>query len=211
MGPFVSAFLLGIAFCAPPGVVFAEATRRGLARGFQPALLVELGSLIGDAVWAVVALAGAALIVQHAPVRVALGVAGALLLGYLAFRALADAWSGHEASKVPEAGAASGGKGDFATGAMLSLANPFAIAFWVSVGGAMAIAADGEPAARDFVRFFSGFMSGALLWCFFIAAVIAGGRRFVTPNLLRAINLACGLALAYFASSLLGKVFGLSF
>lgn len=49
----LSAILLGLAFCAPPGAVTAEAIRRGVARGFGAALGIELGSLIGDAVWAI--------------------------------------------------------------------------------------------------------------------------------------------------------------
>ena len=61
---FVSAFGVGLAFCAPPGVITAEALRRGLSRGFWSALLLELGSLIGDAAWAALALTGAALLVE---------------------------------------------------------------------------------------------------------------------------------------------------
>ncbi len=57
---FVSAFGLGLAFCAPPGAVTAEALRRGLERGFWSVLLLELGSLVGDATWAALALFGAA-------------------------------------------------------------------------------------------------------------------------------------------------------
>ena len=49
---FFAAFGLGLAFCAPPGAVTAEAVRRGLSRGFRAALLLELGSLVGDAFWA---------------------------------------------------------------------------------------------------------------------------------------------------------------
>jgi len=73
---FLSAFGLGIAFCAPPGAITAEALRRGLARGFRPALLLELGSLIGDAAWAALALAGAAIVVQNRAIQIVLGAAG---------------------------------------------------------------------------------------------------------------------------------------
>jgi len=65
----VSAVALGIAFSAPAGAVSAEVWRRGLAGGFRPAFLVEAGSLVGDAVWAIVALAGAAFIVESAAGR----------------------------------------------------------------------------------------------------------------------------------------------
>src|SRR2546423_3713334 len=81
---FLSAFGLGLAFCAPPGAVTAEALRRGLARGFRPALLMQLGSLIGDAPWAALALTGAAWLAQPSALRGVLrgaGAPGPLLLG----------------------------------------------------------------------------------------------------------------------------------
>ncbi len=46
---FVSAVVLGIAFCAPPGVVTAESLRCGLRGGFRPVILIQAGSLVGDA------------------------------------------------------------------------------------------------------------------------------------------------------------------
>ncbi len=49
---FLAALLFGFAFNVSPGAVFSETLRRGLTGGFRPALLVQLGSLIGDAVWA---------------------------------------------------------------------------------------------------------------------------------------------------------------
>ncbi len=52
---FVSAVVLGIAFCAPPGVVTAESVRCGLRGGFRPVMLIQVGSLVGDATWATIA------------------------------------------------------------------------------------------------------------------------------------------------------------
>ncbi len=50
-----TAFALGIAFRAPPGPVNAEAGRRGLHRGFRGAFLTEVGALVGDTAWAILA------------------------------------------------------------------------------------------------------------------------------------------------------------
>jgi chemosensory pili system protein ChpE/L-lysine exporter family protein LysE/ArgO len=61
---FVAAFLLGLLFNAAPGAVFAETVRQGVRGGFRPALSVQLGSLAGDALWAVLGLAGVGLLVQ---------------------------------------------------------------------------------------------------------------------------------------------------
>ena len=41
-GLALAAFGLGLALCAPPGVVFAETVRRGLGRGVRAALGVQM-------------------------------------------------------------------------------------------------------------------------------------------------------------------------
>ena len=94
-GLALAAFGLGLALCAPPGVVFAETVRRGLGRGFRAALGVQMGSLVGDGTWAALALGGAALLAQQWLLRLVLGAVGVTLLLYLALKALRDAWRPH--------------------------------------------------------------------------------------------------------------------
>ncbi len=195
---FVSAFGVGLAFCAPPGAVTAEALRRGLSRGFWSALLLELGSLLGDAAWAAFALAGAALLVEQVAVRVLLSLVGVGFLLRLAWAALRAARSGGAPQASDRLLV-----GDFASGALLSLANPLAVAFWLGVGGTMVTFGVAEPGRTHFAVFFAGFMLAATLWCFAVAAVIAWGRRWLTPRLFRAINLLCALALGSFGMRLL--------
>jgi len=195
---FLAAFGLGIAFSAPPGMVTALAVQRGLAHGFGAALSVELGSLIGDAAWALVALAGAAYLTQNPIVRVAMGTGGAALLLWLAWRALQSAVGKPRPRATPPALS-----GSFATGAVISLSNPFAVAFWLGVGGSLISGGDAHPRPAHYVAFFSGFMMAAILWCFFLSALVTWGRRFVTPRFFRWVSLGCGVALSYFAARLL--------
>src|SRR5262249_17316087 len=92
---FATAFGMGLAFCGPPGAVFAEASRRGAARGFAAALTVEFGSLIGDTIWAVLGLSGAGLLLQQLPaVHRSLAAGGAVLLAWLGVVAMRDMWHG---------------------------------------------------------------------------------------------------------------------
>ena len=53
---FALAFGLGLVLNAAPGPVFAETVRQGTRGGFRLALAVQLGSLVGDGVWALVGL-----------------------------------------------------------------------------------------------------------------------------------------------------------
>jgi threonine/homoserine/homoserine lactone efflux protein len=195
---FLSAFGLGIAFFATPGAVTAQLLRRGLQRGFLSALSLQLGALVGVVLWSVIALIGAAMLVQNALVRLILGVVGVLLLLQLMWLALRDAYRG----KALEA-KSSNVRGDFALGAALSLANPLPIAFWLSIGSTVISAGKASLDPQNLLVFFVGFLSSALLWCFFMAGLIAWGQRFVSPLFFRLVNLTCGLALGFFALKLL--------
>lgn len=192
------AFALGIAACAPPGVVTVEAVRRGIHRGFAGALLLELGSLVGDAAWAGLALSGTAYLATSRWASIGLGAVGVLLLLRFAAGAMRDAWTG----AMPQSSAAPAG-GDFVTGAVLSLSNPFQIAFWLGLGGTVAVLtrAHRDPAAP--ALFFGAFMLAAFLWCFFFAAMVAWGRRFLSGTFYRWVNVLCSAALIYFALGLL--------
>lgn len=197
MSLFISSFILAIAFCAPPGVVAAETIRRGFARGFWPALLVQTGSLIGDSIWAILALAGAAALIQNWIIRLVLSLLGIGFLVYLAVKAIKDAYI----ENIPESASGSE-RGDLVTGAMLSLSNPFAIAFWFSVSASIFSTVSGVPKRSDYLIFFSAFYLGLILWCLFMAVIVAWGRRFITSAFFRWVNLSCGIALGFFALQL---------
>lgn len=198
MSLFISSFLLALAFCAPPGVITAETVRRGAARGFIPALFVQFGSLVGDTTWAVIALTGLAFIVQNNIAKIILSLIGILLMLKLAWDAIKDARHGRElvADSSPSH------RGDFANGAFLSLGNPMNLVFWTGLGTTVFASISGSPQLEDFAIFFAGFLSGALLWCFIMAGLVAWGRKFVTQTFFRWVNLACGIALGFFALQL---------
>jgi threonine/homoserine/homoserine lactone efflux protein len=188
---------LGMAYAAAPGAVNTEAIRRGLAYGARSAFLVEAGSLIGDALWAALALSGVALFAQYRVIQVALGVAGGAFLLRLAWGALHEAWVGAEPGTKARAG------GDFATGTVFGLANPVALAFWSGMGSSiLTLGATG----MTFVLFVAGFFVGATLWCGGITALIGRGRHFVRPALFRWISALCGLALGFFGLRVLWTV-----
>lgn len=199
---FISSFILAIAFCAPPGVITAETVRRGTARGFVPALFVQFGSLVGDTTWAIIALTGLAFLVQNNTARVILSLIGILLMLKLAWDAAKDAREGKDLEAAPNTST----RGDFANGAVLSLGNPMNIVFWTGLGTTVFSSISGKPQPLDFAIFFAGFLSGAIVWCFVMAGLIAWGRKFVTPAFFRWVNLICAGALVFFAFQLAWKL-----
>lgn len=190
---------LGFAYAASPGAVNTECVRRGLARGFRAALMVQVGALLGDGVWAFVALAGLAALPAGGWVETTLAAIGGLFLCGLAFKALRDAWR----SRPAVAGGRSTGS-DVGTGAVFGLANPAGLAFWTGVGGGT-VATLSTAETSTYAVFVGVFLGGALLWSLGLSATVAWGRRYVGPRLFRAVDTVCGAILGWFGLRLLAS------
>jgi threonine/homoserine/homoserine lactone efflux protein len=197
MDLFLSAVWLALAICASPGAVTTQAVRNGLERGFRPALSLQIGALVGMALWSGIGLLGATLLTENRLVRVLLSILGIVLLLWLMGQALRDAMHNQPLETQP-----SRAGNDFTLGVLLSLANPIPVALWLGVGSSTIPShAPGQVAI-----FFAGLISSATLWSVLLAGLTAWGRRFVTPLLFRLVNLVCGLALGAFAVKLASNV-----
>ncbi|CAN7480234.1 LysE family translocator [Rhizobacter sp. LjRoot28] len=165
---FISAFLLGLVFNAAPGAVFAETVRQGARGGFRPAFAVQVGSLTGDALWAVLGLLGVGLVLKLRWLQLPIGLAGAAYLVWLAV----DAWrqAGREFVVAPAAGGSS--RRALKAGVTLSVTNPQNLAYWAAVGSAMGAVGVSDPTPQDYTTFFCGFMLSSLVWAFFCAYAV---------------------------------------
>lgn len=194
---FIAAFLLGLVFNAAPGAVFAETVRQGVRGGFRSALAVQIGSLVGDALWAVLGLVGIGLLLQLDWLRAPVGIAGGLYLLWLA----RDSWLAASKEFAVDAAAAVQAKKALRAGVLLSVTNPQNIAYWAALGSAMGAVGIHEPSPVDYALFFAGFMASSVVWAFFCAAVVdrlfrrAGARwARVTYKLCAAAFLALAVA-----------------
>jgi len=199
---FLAALVLSLIFCATPGAVNTQALRVGVTGGFRRAFGVEMGSIVGDMSWAVIALAGLAVIWDNDTARIVLAVIGGAFLIYLAYQGFQDARRKEIAEvEVPK------GHTDFVTGVIMSFANPFQIPFWIGIGSSSIAVIMSEPGLMDFVVFYLGYLVGAVIWGTAYSALIGHGKRYITPKLFRALSLVCALVLLYFALNLLNSTF----
>lgn len=189
----------GLAYAAAPGAVNTEAIRRGLASGARSTFLVELGSLIGDSLWMLLALTGVSLLARQPAVQFVIAIASGCFLLRMGWIALHDAWLARQSDAPGNLR-----RGDFATGAFFGLANPVGLAFWSGLGSsAIAMGATGW----GLLYFFAGFFIGASAWALAISSLLGWGRRWVRPNLFRVISALCGLFLGYLGLRLLWSAF----
>lgn len=187
--------LMGIAFAAPPGVVMAETFRCGVSRGFPAALGVQLGSLIGDATWCLLALAGVAVLVQNPLTQRVLGIVSVLFLMYLAISGIlselrARARSATDSPVQPGSCDPPKHASAFVTGMLLSLTNPWAIGFWLSLGGTLASYGAMES-GNSMALFFLSFFGTCLLFAFGMALLIGVTRKALPPTFGKWVSLAC--------------------
>ncbi|GAA2896761.1 LysE family transporter [Nonomuraea rubra] len=204
---FTLALWIGLVFNAAPGAVFSESLRRGVRGGFGPAFAVQAGSLAGDAVWAVLGLAGVGALFAVPVLRVPLTVAGCVLLAWLGLTGLRDAAFPRPGPEA--AGAVAGGRssrGAVAVGAAMSLGNPWNVVYWSGAAGAVGAVLGEDAGAGSLAVFFAGFMTSSLAWCFVSAGLIAVLRRALPPVAVRVLEAACGAALIVFAVLLAARL-----
>ncbi|MGJ4748763.1 LysE family transporter, partial [Leptospira sp. SA-E8] len=175
--------------------VFTETIRQGLRGGYRGAFLVQVGSLTGDALWAVLGLVGVGLLVQTEALRTPVALAGAAYLLWLAYDAARASMTQAPSSETlnpaePRTAGARGPAGPEATpeverqalraGVLLSITNPHNVAYWAALGSAMGAAGVSNQGWTAYAIFFTGFMVSSVVWCFICAALVA--RFFASAN-----------------------------
>ena len=197
--------MIAISFSAPPGPVTMETIRRGLRGGFSPALNVQLGSIIGDFMWFMIALIGLGQLAQIAIIRGVLALSGVGLLLYLGFCGIRDAF---RAAKLDQGGVFDTQKGAFRSGVAISIANPMAVGYWLSIGGTLVATGVAGQSSGQTATFVFGFVAGTFLWAFIMALAVRFGKRALHPSLFRVINFGCGAALMIFGITLATQMLG---
>ena len=193
---FFSAMALGFLFNAAPGAIFTESLRRGLKGGFKSALYVQFGSLVGDLIWAVIGLGGAAILFEIDAIKMPMAIFGGVLLAWLAFNSFVDA-----TKKIPSINLTlkQDDKTELMVGAALSLSNPINITYWAGMAGTIATLGVKEPTGQAFIVFLGGFMFSSIIWCFLCAGFIGFVRKAINQTGWVLINISCGTGLAYFS------------
>jgi len=164
-------FLFGWSVAWPPGPINAELMRRAVARGFAPAYAVALGAASGDALWAILAAAGAGVLLTRPAAQLALGIASTALLLVLAIVFLRGAWHGFIArnSEPPALARLDSARGGYGLGLFMSLTSPWNIGFWIAVMGRPEVAQRGLALALVVA---GSVMAGALTWCLILTSAV---------------------------------------
>lgn len=195
----LSGLWLGLVFNAAPGAVFTESLRRGIRDGFRPALAVQIGSLAGDAVWAVLGLVGAAALLTQDALRIPVTLIGCVVLAVLGVQGLIAAIRPPAPLPDLDTKPRSAMRGALAAGALMSLSNVWNVVYWAGAGGAIGSTLNPDQVTLSMIVFFLAFMTSSVAWCFIVAGFIAGLKRMVNPLWTRVIEAVSGVALIVMA------------
>lgn len=136
----VQALLLGVTYVLAPGPLIIETVRRGIWGGSRAAAAVQGGAFGGELLFALLFISGFASLLVSPELQFGLGMVGAALLVYLG---VTMARSMHSVAGQIGSGQTWNGIVNVAplrlwrhaiVGLMLTVANPYTLIFWFSVG-----------------------------------------------------------------------------
>ena len=200
-------FLLGLAIAAPVGPTSMTAIRRGLATGAWAAFWVGMGAALTDFFYIAATYAGFTPLLERVPgLKIVLYIAGALVLGRIAYGAIRDAWTGVGTPMV-----VNGNNGVAVVrerwttllllGIGITLINPATITYWLSVGGAFVAANLIERSLAGAIGAMLAIWAGSAFWFSVLAGIVGVARARIEqlPWLFRSVGLVSGLILLGFA------------
>ena len=192
---FIQAFILGLLFNATPGVVFTETIKRCINGGFFPALYVQIGSLAGDALWAILGLLGIGILLNIDILKYPLSIIGIIYLIYLAYDSFISSNVKYEKIVVSK----SIKNNALKSGVFLSITNPQNIAYWAALGSSFGALGIAEPQTSHYFIFFFGFISSSILWCFVCALAVEKIFKYTNSVIKKYIFRICTIVFLYLA------------
>jgi threonine/homoserine/homoserine lactone efflux protein len=187
MSSLAIGFGLGFFVGAQPGPVSLLCIRSVLRGAFASGIAIGAGAALIDLLYAALGLAGAATLLEITELRVAFGVVGAGVLGYIGVRTLWSAFRIRLGGELVEETATP--RRAFATAVAATASNPLTIATWAAIFAAAGATAVGDAAASA---------SGA--------ALMLGGVAFGTLTAFSALSLLVALVRGRFGPRLLATV-----
>ncbi len=199
---FVTAFLIGLSGAMMPGplltVTIVESARRGLIAG----PLIILGHTLLELALILAIIEGLSVFLSNTGVSSAIALVGGTFLLYLGFTMSRDAIRGTMvmgAVNPDETGLSDKGMHPVIAGVVISLANPYWSIWWATIGLTY-LTVSLELGNIGLASFFSGHILADLVWYTLVAAVVAGGRRFISPLVYKYIIIVCGIFLLVLGS-----------
>jgi putative LysE/RhtB family amino acid efflux pump len=192
-------FGLGFAVAAQVGPVTLLAVRSIIRGGLVIGIAMAVGVALIDSFYAAAGAAGAGVALELEPLRLALGILGALVLAAIGARTL---WSAFRVRLGGEFDDEVGSPGRALRTALAATAsNPLTIVSWAAVFAAASTAEVASSGAASALMV-GGVLVGSFTWMALLAGVLAVVRRRIGERGLRILDAASGTGILLFAAAL---------
>lgn len=198
MDLFLSGFLLSFSLCLDLGIVNVAIMKTGVERGAVPAIMIGLGSGIGDLVYASLAVVGISFLLTLPVVRWALWIGGTVVLLYLTITMTRHSFSPRHIIPEKSPDAKSPLIRDFLWGVGLALSSPSAILWFATVGGSV-IASTSLSSSASLLLFFGGFSAASNVWSVALGFLCHRAGMMMGPRLIRMFSVVSAVLFLHFA------------
>jgi len=190
----VTSFIVALSGALMPGPLLTITVGEATRRGFWAGPLIILGHGLLELTLVLLLLAGVGGWLNRPLVLGIVGLVGGGILAWMALGLL-------KASRVSRLNLAAGQTSTLHpvwTGIFMSLANPYWLIWWLTIGLGYVLFAARYGALGVFL-FFSGHILADLAWYSLVSATVAWGRNFFTDGLYRGFLAGCGGFLLLFS------------
>ena len=195
---FSNGFLLSLSLCLDIGIANIAMITLAMQRGYFHGFWLGMGTCVGDLVYALLALAGMAVLLQYEAVRWILWIGGGAMLLWFAGKMLMAAFRKASELNVSETHQYRPLLREFGRGVVLAMSSPTAILWFATVGGAL-ISRMGQHSVTATSWFLSGFFIAGMFWTCVLCLVGSFGGKLLGQRLLKYSYIASALIFSYFA------------
>ncbi len=206
---FISSFLIALSGAMMPGPLLTATISESVKRGPVAGPLIMSGHMLLEGALVLALIAGVAPLLQKDLFFIAVSFGGALILGWMAigmFRSLPTLrieWGTGERgnSDVQNSetdGVVTSSGGALRTGVLLSIANPYWVVWWATIGLGLVARAQ-KVGLLGIVIFFLGHQAADFAWYSIVSTAVGKGRRFFSDRVYRGIIAVSAVVLVGFA------------
>lgn len=198
-------WIIGFSGAMMPGPVTTLIVTETARRGFIAGPLITIGHVLLELVVVVALFFGLGDLLKQNAVAGTIGLLGGFFLLWMGFDIIRNAWQGKVSLNLKPGDRNARASGNpVVAGVLTTIANPYWLLWWATVGAAYLITFRAFGLA-GVVAFYIGHTLADWVWNDVVAFVVATGRRAMSDRVYRGILVVCGAFLIglsfYFVSS----------
>lgn len=190
---FISAYFVGFSGALVPGPLLTVTVNESFRRGFRAGPLLITGHAFLEIGIVALIATGFYRFVTNETVYGAVALIGGIFIAWMGWQltvGVARQTIRLELDAVPSTSKL----GPMSLGALTSLANPYFIMWWLTIGAGYVVIALGRGLA-GLAAFTAGHLLADYTWYSLVSGAVSGGRRYFNQKIYQAVVFCCGLFL----------------